>query len=104
VVVEQFANSPARSFGDFACPLGGADAHVFARTRCALAHIAGSLGRVKRDKIASTFTGTLGRSPGALGGSFANIACTFADFAASAGLRTALMGLLTMLAVVGRLR
>ena len=85
-MVEYLANSPPCALGDFARALHSADADVLAGHGCALADIARSIERVKRDKIARTLPNPLGRRPSALGGSFADVSCTPAEIATGAGL------------------
>jgi len=86
VMVEQFANSPPGSLGDFACALDSADADVLAGHCCALADIAGSIEWVKRDKVARTLPNPLGRRSTALGRSFADVSGAPADVSTGAGL------------------
>ena len=85
VMVEQFANSPPCSLGDFACALHSANADVLAGHGCPLADIAGGIERVKRDQVACTLPNTLGRRSSALGCSFTDVSSTPADVATGAG-------------------
>lgn len=85
MMVEQFANSPPRALGDFACALDSADADVLAGHGCTLANIARGVKRVKRDKVARTFPNALGRRSSALGRSFADVSSAPANVATGAG-------------------
>jgi hypothetical protein len=86
VMVEQLADSPPCPLGDFACAFDSADTDVLASHGCALAHIAGGIERVKRDKVARTLPNPLGRRSSALGRSFANVSRAPADISTGAGL------------------
>jgi hypothetical protein len=102
VMMEYFANSPTCALGDFACALGGADADVLAGNGSAFAYIAGGVERVKCDKVARTFSNTLGRRTSALGGSFPDVAGASTDVATWATLMGLLLG--GWLRCVGMLR
>ncbi len=102
VMVEYFANTPTGALGDFACAFDGADADVLARDGSAFADIASGVEWVKCDKVACTFSNTLGRRSSTLGGSFADGSSASPDIATG----TAMMGLLRggRLRCAGRLR
>jgi hypothetical protein len=92
VMVEYSANTPARSLGDFACALGGANADVLTGNGCTLADIASGVEWVKGDKVARTFANPLGRRSSALGGSFADVSRALTDVAAGAALAVLRLG------------
>jgi hypothetical protein len=92
VMVEYSANTPARSLGDFACALGGANADVLTCNDCTLADIASGVEWVKGDKVARTFANPLGRRSSALGGSFADVSRALTDVAAGAALAVLRLG------------
>ena len=104
VVVEYFPNSPASALGDFACALGSSDADVLASDSSPFADIASRVEWVKCDKVARTFSNTLGRCSGALGGSFADVSSTPTGIATGAALMGRLCGRLRCVRRVGRLR
>jgi len=96
VMVEDFADTPARALCDFACAPGGAHADILASGGSASADIAGGFGRVQGDQVARTFANAFGCRSSALCGSFADVSGAPAHVATGAGL----MGLL----LSGRLR
>jgi hypothetical protein len=83
-VVEDFSDAATSAFGDFACPLRGADADVLAGDACAFANVFRGSGGVEGDKIAGTFADALGCGTGSLGGALADVAGSAADFTAGA--------------------
>jgi hypothetical protein len=89
VMVEDSANSPTCALDDFACALGGANAHILAGDSSAFDDIASGVERVKCDKVASTFPHTLGRRSSALCSSFPDVSGAPTDVATGA----AMMGL-----------
>jgi hypothetical protein len=92
VVVEQFANSPTCTLGNFACAPGGADTDVLAGDGSAFADVASGVEWVKCDKIACTLSNTLGRCSGSLGGSFADVPGSSTDVATGASLMRLTLG------------
>jgi hypothetical protein len=89
VMVKYPANAPACALGDFACSLGGANAHVLASNGRTLSDIAGGVYGVEGDEITSAFPDSLGRGASTLGGSFADVSSAAANVATG----TALLGL-----------
>ena len=96
-MVEYFANTPTSTFGNFARALGGTNADIFAGDACPLADTAGSVNRVKCDKIGRTLPNTFGRRSSPLGGSFADVPSTPACLAPWAALPGLLPGSLRSL-------
>jgi hypothetical protein len=95
VVVEDFADAAACSFGDFASSLGGADSDVFSGSDCSLAYVSGGLGGVEGYEISGTFADALACRSCSLGGSLADVAGSAASLTAGAlglGLRLGLGG------------
>jgi hypothetical protein len=93
MMVEDFADSPACAFGDFASALGGAHSYILAGNGCALADIPRGFHWVKRHQIACAFPNTLGCGSSAFRGSFAHVPGALAHIASGAGLVRLLSGL-----------
>jgi hypothetical protein len=80
-MVKYLANAPTCALGYFPRSLGGANPDVLAGNDRTLSDIAGSVKRVKGDKIGCAFPDTLGCGTGTLGGPFADISCAAANVA-----------------------
>jgi hypothetical protein len=73
VMVEYFADTPARTLGNFSCALGCADTDVLPGDHCAPANIRGSADGVKRGKVDRTFPYTFTRGFSTFGGALADV-------------------------------
>jgi hypothetical protein len=88
VMVEYFADSPARTLGNFACTLGRADTNVLAGDDCAFPNIGSGADRVKRGKVDRTFPYAFSRGSSAFGGALADITGAVADIRTRRRVRT----------------
>jgi len=93
VMVKYPANPSTCALGDFACSLGGANAHVLASNGRTLSDITGGVQGVQGDEITSAFPDALGRGASTLGGSFANVSCAAANVATGTALLRLGLGL-----------
>jgi hypothetical protein len=86
VMMEYFADTPARTLGNFSCALGCAHTDVFASDDCTLANIGGGADGVERGKIDRTFPYAFSRRSSAFGGALADVSRSMTDVGAGAGL------------------